>query len=130
MPYFGNSSESKLITCDNRLAQICRTIIQYYDFMIIYGYRDENEQNDCYGKGLSTKKFPNSKHNVSPSLAIDIAPYPINWKDTDRFIHLAGMMLIIGYLLGYKIRWGGDWDMDDDLHDQTFMDYGHFELIS
>lgn len=25
-------------------------------------------------------------------------------------------------------RWGGDWDKDDDLNDETFPDPGHFEM--
>ena len=31
---------------------------------------------------------------------------------------------------GIKIRWGGDWDSDNDLHDQNFIDLPHFELAS
>jgi peptidoglycan L-alanyl-D-glutamate endopeptidase CwlK len=31
--------------------------------------------------------------------------------------------------MGIKIRWGGDWDRDEELHDQTFFDLPHFELI-
>jgi hypothetical protein len=32
--------------------------------------------------------------------------------------------------LGVKLRWGGNWDMDDDLYDRNKpFDLGHFERI-
>ena len=30
--------------------------------------------------------------------------------------------------LDIPIRWGGDWDSDNNLNDQNFMDLVHFEL--
>lgn len=128
MPYFSDQSESRLKTCDEGLQHVCRTVIQHYDFKVIFGHRGEVEQNNILSV-FSTKKYPDSKHNLMPSLAVDVAPYPIDWKDTDRFIHLAGMMLMAGFLLGIKLRWGGDWDRDTDMKDQTLMDFGHFELV-
>jgi peptidoglycan L-alanyl-D-glutamate endopeptidase CwlK len=69
-----------------------------------------------------------SKHNSKPSLAVDIAPYPIDWADDERFYFLAGIIKAASHQVGVKVRWGGDWDSDDDFHDQTFMDLGHFEI--
>ena len=34
----------------------------------------------------------------------------------------------VAYKMGVEIRWGGDWDGDFDLKDQTFMDLVHFEI--
>ena len=31
--------------------------------------------------------------------------------------------------LGIRLRWGGDWDGDNELRDQTFNDLVHFEVI-
>lgn len=28
-----------------------------------------------------------------------------------------------------RIRWGGDWDRDHDVKDQTFNDLVHFEVV-
>ena len=66
---------------------------------------------------------------------VDIAPYPIDWEDTKRFALLAGIVIGIdsqlkqNKLITYDIRWGGDWDGDNDLNDQKFNDLGHFELV-
>ena len=129
MYYFSKQSESHLITCDENLQRLMRTVIQIFDISIIRGYRDEETQNEAYRQGFSTKQYPHSKHNVNPSLAIDIAPYPIDWKDNERFYYLAGFVGMAAYLLNIPIRWGGDWDRDYDLHDQTLYDFGHFELM-
>jgi peptidoglycan L-alanyl-D-glutamate endopeptidase CwlK len=37
------------------------------------------------------------------------------------------MLFEIG-AIKHRIRWGGDWDMDNDLSDNTFNDLVHFEL--
>ena len=42
---------------------------------------------------------------------------------------MAGLVLGIAAVFGIKIRWGGDWDSDNDLNDQKFMDLAHFEEI-
>jgi peptidoglycan L-alanyl-D-glutamate endopeptidase CwlK len=70
----------------------------------------------------------NSKHLTGN--AVDLAPYPIDWKNTKRFYHFAGIVLGVATEMGIRIRWGGDWDMDDDLDDQSFMDLVHFEIVS
>ena len=45
------------------------------------------------------------------------------------FSYLAGIISGIARTMGYIVRWGGDWDSDFDVRDQTFNDLGHFELI-
>jgi hypothetical protein len=35
----------------------------------------------------------------------------------------------IGLVKGINLRWGGDWDRDSDLKDQTFNDLGHIEVV-
>ena len=99
------------------------------DFTICCGHRNEADQDEAFHMGLSKKHWPESKHNREPSEAIDIAPWPIDWKDENAFYHLAGIVRAEAKRLGLPIRWGGDWDGDFDLQDQTFMDLGHFELL-
>ena len=129
MAYYGERSERRLVTVKEELQRVCRSVIQYYDHTIIRGYSGEVEQNDIFSRGFSMKEFPDSKHNTNPSDAVDLAPYPIDWNDINRFILLAGMMLQSGFLLGIPLRWGGDWNRNMVMKDQKFMDWGHFELV-
>jgi hypothetical protein len=128
MPSFGTISRRNLVTADVRLRAICERVIKHYDFSVICGYRNREAQNAAYHSGASMVRFPNSRHNVYPSAAIDIAPWPIDWNDQESFYFLAGRFMQVADDLGIDIRWGGDWDQDDDFHDQSFMDIGHFEL--
>ena len=128
MPKFGRKSKEILSTCDERLQEILNEVIKYYDFSVLSGYRNANEQNELFRKGYSKKQYPDSKHNSSPSIAVDVAPYPINWKDTRRFDILAGYIMMCAEGKEINLRWGGDWDMDKDVHDQVFNDLGHMEL--
>ncbi len=75
-------------------------------------------------------EYPHGKHNRKPSEAIDAAPYPIDWDDLNRFYYFAGYVKGIANEMGIKIRWGGDWDGDTILDDQTFMDLPHFEILT
>lgn len=133
MPKFSRKSKEILLTCDEDLQVVMNDVIKITDIKIISGLRGEEEQNYLFRTGLSKKMYPNSKHNseVNGALseAVDIAPYPINWEDEELFIYVAGIVMGVAWMLGIELRWGGDWDMDDDLHDQTFMDFGHFELV-
>jgi peptidoglycan L-alanyl-D-glutamate endopeptidase CwlK len=76
-----------------------------------------------------------SKHNLTPSEALDVIPYPINGKDYLRVYHFAGWVLGIAIRLKiegkitHSIRWGGDWDSDTEVQDNTFNDLCHFEII-
>jgi peptidoglycan L-alanyl-D-glutamate endopeptidase CwlK len=132
MPKFSRKSRQILYTCEEDLVVIMNDVVKITDITILSGKRGEDEQNDLFRRGLSKKMFPNSKHNseVNDTLseAVDIAPYPINWEDSEKFYYVAGIVMGVAGMLGIELRWGGDWDMDDDLHDQTFMDLGHFEL--
>jgi len=132
MAKFSRRSKEILLTCEENLQVIMYDVIVITDITIISGLRGEGEQNSLHRRGLSKLPFPNSRHNAIPpalSEAVDIAPYPINWKDTEKFYYVAGIVMGVAGMLGIELRWGGDWDRDDDLHDQTFMDLGHFELV-
>jgi hypothetical protein len=129
MAKFSQASKSKLATADRRLQELFNLVIKEHDCTVLYGHRSNEEQDELYRKGLSKLKGGQSSHNSNPSRAVDVVAYPINWKDYKRHYHFAGIVLGIASQLGIKIRWGGDWDMDDDLNDQTFNDLVHFEVI-
>ena len=128
MPKFSIKSAQKLYTCHPDLQEIFRKVIERYDCTILEGVRAQDRQDELYRIGQSKVKFPNSKHNRAPSRAIDVAPYPIDWNDMKRFYHFGGYVMGVAGQMGIKLRWGGDWDGDNDLNDQTFMDLVHFEL--
>ncbi|GAF91804.1 unnamed protein product, partial [marine sediment metagenome] len=67
-------------------------------------------------------------HNSMPSKAVDLAPYPVDWKDAQAFVYLAGFVVGIGAMMGIRLRWGGDWDSDRQTDDESFRDLGHIEI--
>ena len=85
MPKFSKISKERLATCHPDLQAVCNELIKQYDFSVLEGYRGEQAQNAAYRKGTSQVKYPHSAHNKTPSLAVDIAPYPIDWDNISRF---------------------------------------------
>ena len=130
MPKFSLVSEAKLGDVDPRLVGVLREAIRFIDFSVLEGHRDEQRQNEAVAAGRSKTPWPTSKHNQLPSLAVDVAPYPIEWNEPRRFYHLAGFLEAIAQVQGVRLRWGGDWDGDRDYRDQSFNDLVHFELAA
>jgi peptidoglycan L-alanyl-D-glutamate endopeptidase CwlK len=107
-------------------------VVVFRDCSIICGQRGEEEQNEHFRAGRSKVKFPNSRHNASPSLAVDVIPYPFkpeDWENRELFAHFAGVVRGIAYTMEIPIRWGGDWDLDFRIKETRFFDGPHFELI-
>ena len=133
MPHFGRLSTQRLSTCDERLQDICNEAIQIYDFSVLCGHRDKEAQNKAFKDGNSKLEYPKSKHNKIPSKAVDIAPYPYtNSTDMEnilRYYYLAGIMKAVATSKGIKLRWGGDWQGDNDFTNNLWDDLAHFELI-
>ena len=129
MPKFSEASAAKLQTCDPRLQRVFYEVIKHYDCTIIEGYRGERDQNEAFQNGNSKLRWPQSKHNQMPSLAVGVMPYPIDWKDLERLTLFAGFVLGTTKSLGITLRWGADWDSDWDLKEEKFRDYPHFELV-
>ncbi len=129
MPKFGEQSRARLATCHEDLQRLFGRVVEIVDCTVICGHRGEAEQAAAVAAGKSKKTFPSSLHNRAPALAVDVAPYPVNWSDTKGFIHFAGIVRGVAAALGIAVRWGGDWDGDFDLKDNTFNDLPHFELV-
>lgn len=132
MAKFGSTSLSRLGEADYRLRRICHRAIRVYDFTILETYRSYEQQQALLDADppKTTLAPGQSKHNQRPSLAIDIAPWPIDWNDPKRFIFLAGIMFTCAAEEGVKLRWGGNWDGDlIIIDDQSFDDLPHFELV-
>lgn len=128
MPSFGKASQEKLATCDPRLQKVFNEVIKHFDCTVIEGHRGEAAQNKAFAEGKSKLKYPQSKHNKTPSLAADVLPYPIDWNDTNRMRYFAGFVVGIAATMGIKLRWGGDWNQNTELKDNSFNDLPHFEI--
>ena len=128
MAKFGRTSKKRLKTCDERLQSLFNEVVKVFDCSILVGHRGEEDQNKVYKEGNSQVKWPKGKHNKKPSSAVDVAPYPIDWEDRERFSYFAGFVKGVAWRLNIPIRWGGDWDGDNDLSDNNFDDLVHFEL--
>jgi len=138
---FGDASKKRLDTCHRDLQAICNEVIRYIDFSVLEGARSLETQQKYFRDGKTKIDGINkiSKHQHFPSMAVDIAPYPIDFrngsKSKARFYFLAGMMyqasedLYRKGLISHKLRWGGDWDGDKEFYDQSFDDLPHFELV-
>lgn len=128
VPRFSQTSADRLATCDERLQRVFNAVVEHFDCTILCGHRGQAEQDAAFAAGKSQIKWPNGKHNGSPSQAVDAAPYPIDWKDRERASLFAGFVLGTARQMGIALRWGGDWDRDTQVADNDFDDLWHFEL--
>lgn len=133
MAGFGAASESQLATCHPDLVRVLREAIKYFDFSVVEGFRGKAAQDAAYAKGYSQKPWPLGNHNKQPSLAADIAPYPIDWssKSTaiERFCIMQGVVWACAQQVGIPVRLGLDWNRNLDTRDEHFRDYPHVELF-
>ena len=124
MPRFSKTSLARLGTCDARLRAVCHAAIAEVDFVVVCGHRDQAEQERVYVEGKSRVRWPDSRHNSLPSLAVDLAPCDargrIDWQDIAAFKALAVVVAARARDLGVSIEWGGDW--------ARFRDYPHFQV--
>jgi peptidoglycan L-alanyl-D-glutamate endopeptidase CwlK len=109
--------------------RLFKEVIKHWDCTILCGHRGKELQNEYFHQGLSKKEFPNSMHNGTPSLAVDVAPYPIDWEDTRRIYMFVGFVRGIAAIIDVPIRCGADWDGDMQVKDQNFHDTPHFEYV-
>lgn len=129
MPKFSQKSLDRLEQADDRLQLICFEAIKLIDFSVLYSYRTPEEQRRLYAKGRTQpgRKVTNmdgitkrSYHNYLPSYAVDLAPYPVDWADINRFKQLAKVIKEVAAKLQIPIEWGGDW--------KSLKDYPHFQI--
>lgn len=142
MPKFGNKSKEVLSWANPELRKVMEEAIKYVDFSVLESIRTEEQHNLNVQNGKSKTTWDKSKHRPRldnegrfTSWAIDIAPYPIDWNNYERFIYVAGFIMCCAerlYTQGkitHKLRWGGDFNMNLNPKDDSFKDGGHFELL-
>ncbi len=134
MPSFGTQSKQRLATCHPDLQAVMNEVIKYADITIICGHRSKEAQDEAYFSNKSKVKWPDSRHNSTPSMAVDAAPYPINWNDVHAFSHMAGRVLQIADqlleqgVITHRVVSGIDWNRDGRTIDTKFFDAPHFQL--
>lgn len=120
MPKFSKISLERLGTCHPDLQRLFNEVIKTHDCIILEGHRGKEAQDKAYAEGHSKLKWPNGNHNKLPSLAVDVMPYPVDWKDTNRIKDFAVFVKYTAQKLGIDVSWGGDW--------KTLIDMPHWEL--
>ena len=133
MPKFGKRSKERLATCDVKLQKVFNEVIKHVDCSVLEGHRSQERQDKLYEEGKTKVKYPDGRHNSSPSNAVDIAPYPIDWDDRERQTLFAGFVLGVGKMMGIDLRWGGNWNQHQEngnwqVEDNQFDDFPHFEI--
>ena len=114
-------SQERLETCDERLITIVNDVCKVMDVTVLCGHRGKEEQEKAFNEGKSRAHFGQSYHNASPSLAVDIAPYPINWDVNDpRWEIMCNLALYIANRYGIKVKLGRDFT--------NLKDYPHIEI--
>lgn len=129
MPQFSKQSLDRLNTCHEDLQRVFLEVVKHFDCTVIEGHRGKEAQNKAFASGNSKLKWPHGKHNKLPSDAVDVMPYPIDWKDRERITLFAGFVLGTAKSMGIDLRWGGNWKMDTMVKDNTFDDLPHYELL-
>jgi peptidoglycan LD-endopeptidase CwlK len=128
MARFGQESRARLKLAHPLLQKLMKEAIKEFDFTILQSMRGRADQEMAFKLGHTKVHFGNSAHNWYPSIALDVAPWPVNWKNLKPFYNLSKVILPIAREMKIPIRWGGDWDSDGDSTDQKFMDLPHYEL--
>ena len=129
MPSFGERSKKALDSAHPKLRQLFEEVVKSQDCAILCGFRNEEDQEKAFLQGFSKVHYPNSKHNSYPSMAVDVVPWPLDWKEERRFYRLSGYVQSVADRLGIKIRWGGDFNQDGNLRNDSFVDLPHYELV-
>tara|TARA_R100000808_G_C2151847_1_gene161021 strand:- start:3924 stop:4313 length:390 start_codon:yes stop_codon:yes gene_type:complete len=128
MAKFGSRSRKQLATCHEDLQKVFNEVIKTVDCSVLEGHRDERTQDKYFKEGKTKVRYPMGRHNSKPSRAVDVVPYPIDWKDRERFHLFGGFVLGVANRMGISLRWGGDWNGNFRVDDNNFDDLPHFEL--
>lgn len=119
---------SRLAGVHADLVRLVYDVGSSHDIQVVAGARSLADEQKAIASGHSALRDPTSSlHVIVPglrplALAVDIAPWPVNWQDLPGFQALGAYMKERAAALEIGIRWGGDWT--------TLKDYDHFELAT
>jgi hypothetical protein len=129
---YGRSSTKRLQSCDPDLILLFNQALADpacpSDITILEGHRGEERQNQMVAEGKSQLRWPKSRHNSFPSMAVDAAPYvggAISWSWphyyplADHIKATWARLKAEGKVHG-ELEWGGDWS--------SFKDGPHWQI--
>lgn len=120
----GKKSLENLATCHTDIQRVIHRAMSYQemDFSVLEGQRTDERQYALFADGKSQLDgvINKSRHQSSPSEAVDIVPYPINWESLPEFYKLATLIFKACLEEGVKLEWGGHW--------KSFPDMPHFQM--
>lgn len=135
----GRQSLQKLEGVHPNLVGVVRRAIEIttQDFTVLEGVRTPERQAKLYAQGRSEPGSIvtwtlNSRHFKKPDgfgYAVDLVPFPVDWKTPTKFDSIAHAMFQAAEELGVVIRWGADWDKDGSPREKGESDSPHFELV-
>ncbi|OJU02811.1 MAG: hypothetical protein BGN87_06355 [Rhizobiales bacterium 65-79] len=138
MAKFSAVSLARLEGAHPLLQKVMNAAIEKFNFMILQSQRDRADQEKALRKGNTHAHFGQSAHNWAPAIALDVAPYPLDWNDRQRFIALSKVVGCFNPATGFgygiakelmvPLRWGGDWNFNGILTDEHLSDLPHYEL--
>lgn len=121
MSAYGKTSLARLATCHPVLQTLMQkamaTCPPGMDWSIICGHRGKEAQEAAVAGGFSGVHWPNGKHNATPSMAVDVAPFirgKISWFAPDfppiaKHIKATWAAMSEEERGGHTLSWGGDW---------------------
>lgn len=125
---FDAGSAKRLADAHPLIQKVMNAAREQKEFRILDSQRGRAAQEEAFRKGNSKAHFGQSAHNWSPSVAVDIAPVPLDWNDRASFIALSKIILPLAKEMGVPLRFGGDWNMNGVLTDEKLSDLPHYEL--
>jgi len=132
MPSFSQRSRDRLCGVHPDLQTVMNYVVKDFDITIISGIRTQEEQQALYAKGrtapggiVTYKDGVERRSKHQEGNAVDIGPYPLDWKDIDRFKEMGWYVLGVANMLyrygaiDSEIEWGGKW---------KWVDLPHFQI--
>lgn len=121
MPFtLSTASRTRLLGAHPLLQQLFAAVALRSNVTILDSQRGRAAQELAFRQGHSRAHFGQSAHNWNPAIALDVAPYPIDWNNIARFKALGAMVTTEAKARGTPISWGGTW--------KSLKDYPHYEL--
>lgn len=138
------------------LVDLFETAGEEVDIDIMDVHRGREAQEKAFAEKRTQLHFPRGNHNKLPSTAVDAGPSPIQWpvwpklppegasradwiafrnalmeahRRDCRWFYYGGYMCGLAKGKGIAVRWGNDWDKDEDFEDNKLNDKPHIELI-
>jgi len=117
----GKTSLDRLATCHPDLRGLIRAAAAgidrgdlawagVTDMTVLCGYRGPEAQAAAVASGASKAPWPTSKHNRTPSDAVDVGPWPLDWSKREQFVVLHAYIAALARQLGVALH-HIDWDL-------------------